>query len=67
MKNGWHNIKKNPKDLPTEDGVVLTVEKQYGEPWYETKYFLTGSNVFGGDRSNIIAWHKIPKYEGELE
>ena len=63
--DGWHNIKDNPEDLPTEDGQYLTVEKQYGGAWYDKSYFITGANVWGYNR-NVIAWHEIPKYGGEL-
>ena len=62
LADGWHNIKDNPQDLPTEDGKYLTVEEQYGEAWYDTTYFITGVNVWGV-KKDIIAWHKIPPYE----
>ena len=63
--NGWHNIKQNPQDLPTEDGKYLIVEKQYGEVWYDTAYFITGVNAWG-ENIDVIAWHKIPAYKGDL-
>ena len=62
--DGWHNIKDNPEDLPTEDGRYLVVEEQYGEKWYDTAYFIKDTGqFFQGEK--IIAWHKIPEYEGE--
>ena len=62
-ENGWHNIKYNPQDLPTEDGKYLTVEIQYGELWYDTTYFITGVNAWG-ENKDVIAWHELPKYRG---
>ena len=62
--DGWHNIKDNPQDLPTEDGQYLIYEIQYGEPWYDVAYFVTGANVFGTGHEKVIAWRELPKYEG---
>lgn len=63
-KNGWHNIKDNPQDLPTEDGQYLVYEIQYGDPWYDVAYFVTCANVFGTGHEKVIAWRELPKYEG---
>ena len=63
-EKGWHNIKDNPQDLPTEDGQYLIYEIQYGDPWYDVARFITGANVFGTEHEKIIAWRELPKYEG---
>lgn len=65
LADGWHNIRDNPEDLPTEDGRYLTVEKQYNGKWYDTTWFINGvKRLFNRDK--IIAWREIPEYEGEL-
>ena len=63
-RKGWHNLRKKPQDLPTEDGQYLIYEIQYGDPWYDVAYFVTGANVFGTGHEKIIAWRELPKYEG---
>lgn len=63
-EKGWHNIKDNPQDLPTEDGQYLIYEIQYGDPWYDVAWFITGANVFGTEHEKIIAWRELPKFEG---
>lgn len=62
--NGWHNIKNNPEDLPTEDGQYLIYEIQYGDPWYTVAYYVTCANEFGTGHEKVIAWRELPKYEG---
>ena len=64
LADGWHNIKDNPQDLPTEDGQYLIYEIQYGEPWYDVAYFVTCANEFGTGHEKVIAWRELPKYEG---
>ena len=65
--NGWHNIKRNPQDLPKESGVYLIVELQYGRPGYDTALYWPDSREFTGrgcGSLDVIAWHKLPVYEG---
>lgn len=65
-QNGWHNLRKNPQDLPKEDGAVLVVDMDYGHPGYNVALFWKKDGAFTGHRLaklDVIAWREIPVFQ----
>lgn len=63
----WHDLRKNPDDLPERGHKVIAVYHDFGhthlfaylrEDWVWT---TNGHNAFDG----VIAWCEIPRYEVE--
>lgn len=73
----WHDIRKNPEDLPTKDGRYLVFAKcrkkgRYGresEPYVDYlianfSEFADGCHFFGDTRTDlVIAWREIEPFE----
>ena len=62
----WHNLRKNPQDLPKEDGAVLVVDMDYGHPGYNVALFWKKDGAFTGHRLaklDVIAWREIPVFQ----
>lgn len=67
-RSRWHNLRKNPQDLPKEDGVVLVVDMDYGHPGYKVAMFWKEDGAFTGhylDKLDVIAWQEIPVFQEE--
>lgn len=62
-KYRWHDLRKDPDDLPTADGVYLVAYKQEK---YGTRLFLNGTFAFNyelkASLSNLIAWREIEPF-----
>ena len=61
-KPRWHDLRKDPNDLPNDDRVV---SEQKGE---NVRYVKFRNKWFYLDRTaeaNVIAWCEIPKYMEE--
>ncbi len=67
-KTKWHDLRKNPDDLPQNKSDVIIFRGYYTFGFYETdeKVWLEFeySNVYK-DAENVIAWTDIPKFEVE--
>lgn len=65
----WHDLRKNPNDLPKRDGEYLTnigvlvFDNSFGNSW---QTLLCEACDYYEDVSNeVIAWCEIPKFEVE--
>lgn len=64
---GWHDLRKDPKDLPEDSGVFVVAynfrgsDKVYtcNEHYYKETYFHVPNEV------TIIAWHEIPTFDND--
>lgn len=81
IKYRWHDLRKNPYDLPVTDGKYeVVVRDEYGEDWiamatWSGKVLLTGNKKGFGLRAEfynmsfstneIIAWREIEPFEEE--
>lgn len=72
---GWHDLRKNPNDLPKEAGYYLIIHEnaraykeafilRYGVSEEEGHWLDDCHECFD---NNVIAWHEIPKFEEETE
>ena len=63
----WHDLKKNPNDLPKTENYILIVVKIKKELLYFTGYYLDRFHLDGYVRGsysdNVIAWMDIPKFK----
>ena len=69
---GWHDLRKNPKDLPSANQEVCmcyvchvdnkkhTVVGAYQQVGYHCRWHAPYNNVFDNE---VIAWCDIPKFE----
>lgn len=75
-KYRWHDLRKNPDDMPEEDVKVLTVhryhhfsigedanEYEIGHRYRDTFFFSGGEGV----NSKVLAWKYIEPFEGDSE
>lgn len=59
----WHDLRKNPLDLPTENCTVLIYTDWQG---MELKTFFVDTRLFENlTFREVIAWCEIPKYTEE--
>ena len=66
----WHDLRKDPNDLPKETLTVLINAYDYGISGYYIAHFLNGkwwSNVTSEIFTGVIAWCEIPQFEGVAE
>lgn len=64
-ENPWHNLQKDPNDLPNDDCEVFTIIESDGTLYKSVeRYFLDKTDTFDGwgTCQKIIAWCKIPSY-----
>ena len=68
-KMKWHDLRKNPDDLPKESGYYLVSRysnylriKRYSQTLYFIKGKRNGWNT-KMDKTQIIAWCEIPKFK----
>lgn len=75
-KYRWHDLRKNPDDLPTKEYEVVEVwtknrivdicifNKAYGfRPWYSTDEVYVPEDMYNPE-TDIIAWREIEPFEG---
>ena len=68
-KTKWHDLRKNPDDLPKESGYYIVSRysnylriKKYSQTLYFIKGKRNGWNT-KMDKTQIIAWCEIPKFK----
>lgn len=72
-KYRWHDLRKNPEDLPKEDGAYLACYLFKGfEGWgvpkrvvYLTTEFNCGKFCKTNHRNELLAWKEIEEFEVE--
>lgn len=69
-KNEWHDLRKNPQDLPKEPGAYLTEHGgmnptvlRYNDGWNVAK-FSDGSEYRDAEIFDVIAWAEYEPFEG---
>ena len=68
LPNEWHNLKKNPHDLPKKDGLYLIARANDQGPEYDTVRYWTADQKFTGAylfEEKPIAWLEIPAFKEE--
>lgn len=68
LPNEWHNLKKDPQDLPKKDGLYLIARANYQGPEYDTVRYWTADQKFTGAylfEEKPIAWLEIPAFKEE--
>lgn len=67
-RHTWHDLKKNPNDLPTKDGEYLV---EYVKGTHNVRLFLNGTFAVNYESkaslANIVAWKEIEPFEQEEE
>lgn len=62
----WHDLRKNPNDLPKENKLYLVFGyTNKREMFYELDVFEPTEEEFLGCGENVTAWCEIPKFEVE--
>lgn len=67
-KPKWHDLRKNPNDLPKEDCEVFAITETDGSLYKGLEdYYLDKTDTFDGwgTCQKVIAWCEIPQYEEE--
>lgn len=69
-KYRWHDLRKDPKDLPNKCGLYIvcieypTEEKEVGMGYYENMYwYRRGVRPRIPNYGNVIAWREIERFE----
>ena len=69
-KYRWHDLRKDPKDLPNKDGMYLVCitypaeEKAVGVAFYGIMYgYKSEWNTLMPNYGNVIAWKEIEPFE----
>lgn len=66
-KYKWHDLRKNPDDLPTTHGMKLVYIDTHG--WghaYDTDVFVKGEfNMFSRYTDSVLCWREIEAFEEE--
>ena len=73
MSNLWHNLRKDPIDLPNKDMEVITVgktpkgalRKKVAFYFKNEKQFCVWNKQYDNfsQLHNVIAWFEIPRFE----
>lgn len=69
-KYRWHNLRKNPEDLPTDNHQVLVAfdgMKICDIAIYVSSTKLWGTVSFAYKTGQVIAWREIEPFESEAE
>lgn len=65
----WHDLRKDPKDLPDKSGMYLvcieypTEEKEVGVGYYKNMYGYEGWIALIPNDGEVIAWKEIEPFE----
>lgn len=59
----WHNLRKNPKDLPKATKLYYCCAIYNYSKIYEHHVFDIGTNHFVGELGKIIAWCELPQFK----
>ena len=61
----WHDLRKNPKDLPKHEGNLMAAAERGETVLYFIGYYLDGFNLdeYYKSSDNIIGWADIPKFK----
>lgn len=62
----WHDLRKNPKDLPKNERNLIVAVERCGTILYFIGYYLEGFNhldEYSESSDNIIGWADIPKFK----
>ena len=62
IENGihWHDLRKDPNDLPTEEKEFLVYTKEWG---IEIRGYFADDKYFSCRRNIVIAWCEIPQFK----
>ena len=69
-KYRWHDLRKNPDDLPKADGnseseyVLVMIGTPEWNSW-EQAYYHHGKRLWSTYEQNVFAWRYIEPFEGE--
>ena len=69
-KYRWHDLRKNPDDLPEADGnsesdyVLVMIGTPEWNSW-EQAYYHHGKRLWSTYEQNVFAWRYIEPFEGE--
>ena len=55
----WHDLRKDPNDLPTEEKEFLVYTKEWG---IEIRGYFADDKYFSCRRKIVIAWCEIPQF-----
>ena len=69
-KYRWHDLRKDPKDLPDKDGIYMVCiifhaeEKAVGAAFYGIMYgYKSGGDMLMPNDGKVIAWREIEPFE----
>ena len=69
-KYKWHDLRKNPNDLPEDNGygksecvLAVTGTPEWGD--YEWAYYNHNTRMWSTYGQNVFAWRYIEPFEGE--
>ena len=69
-KYRWHDLRKNPDDLPEDNGygcseyvLVMTGTPEWNS--WEQAYYHHGKRLWSTYEQNVFAWRYIEPFEGE--
>lgn len=71
-KYRWHDLRKNPDDLPKRDGndesdyVLVLIGKPEWNHW-EQAYYNHAKHMWSTYEQNVIGWKAIEPFEKEVE
>lgn len=57
--NGWHDLVKNPKDLPDTDRHVLVKRHAYADSTFEEVTTYCDKKSWNDEKAEILAWKEI--------
>ena len=62
-KPKWHDLRKDPNDLPKENGEYYGKVNYFGEQ-YRNIFFVVDRKSF--DVDCVLAWCELPKFEEQI-